>query len=139
MIAAADQKLGLGTTHVLLTEHEGEKQLVGFITLRASSLVENCDGKMLGKPAVEIAELAVDERYAGKKFGRLLVNFAISVTDSLNKTAVGVRCLVVCSDPQSSGFYEKCRFQPLDNYGVVPHENWNVSCIPMFMQLPNIL
>ena len=131
--------MGLGTTHVFIKEVDGKEYMAGFVTLRASALVENVDGNIQGKPALEIAELAVDERFAGQHIGSVLVNFAIATADSLNSSTLGVRYVLVCSDPQSCGFYEKCKFQMLNSFGDIPRENWNNSCVPMFMQLPTAL
>lgn len=139
LCAASDHSMGLGTTHVFISELDGKECLAGFITLRASALVENINGSIQGKPALEIAELAVDERFAGQHIGSLLVSFALTKADSLNVSTLGVRYVVVCSDPQSSGFYEKCKFQMLNNIGDIPRESWNNSCVPMYMQLPSLL
>lgn len=139
LCAATDHSLGLGTTHVFISELDGKEYLAGFITLRASALIESNNGSVQGKPALEIAELAVDERFAGRHIGSLLVSFAIANADSLNNSMLGIRYVVVCSDPQSSGFYEKCKFQMLNNIGDIPRESWNDSCVPMYMQLPSLL
>lgn len=139
LCASSDQAMGLGTTHVFISELDGKEYLAGFITLRASALVENNNGSVQGKPALEIAELAVDERFAGQRIGSLLVSFAVSKADSLNTSVLGIRCVVVCSDPQSAGFYEKCKFQMLAKVGDIPREGWNDSCIPMYIQLPTLM
>ena len=137
LCAASDKAIGLGTTHVFIKEADGVEYLAGFITLRASSLVTDNDGVLQGRPALEIAELAVDERFAGQHIGRVLVEFAVSMADSLNAASIGVRYVVVCSDPQSCGFYERCHFSALDALSAVPRENWNNTCIPMYAQLPS--
>lgn len=130
--------MGLGTTHVFISELDGKEYLAGFITLRASALVENNNGSIQGKPALEIAELAVDERFTGQNIGSLLVSFALTNADNLNNSLLRLKYVVVCSDPQSSGFYEKCKFQMLNNIGDIPREGWNDSCIPMYIQLPSL-
>ena len=137
LCAATDKASGLGTTHVFITEKDSREYLAGFITLRASSLIMECDGILQGRPALEISELAVDERFAGQSIGRVLVEFTISMADSMNATSVGVRYVVVCSDPQSCGFYKQCHFSELGTLGAVPRENWNNSCVPMYIQLPS--
>ena len=136
LCAATDKASGLGTTHVFIKEADGKEYLTGFITLRASSLIVECDGTLQGRPALEISELAVDERFAGQRIGRLLVELAIAMADGNNEATAGVRYIVVCSDPQSCGFYEHCRFSSLGALGTIPRENWNSSCVPMYMQLP---
>lgn len=137
--AVTDKVCGHGTTHVFIKEIDGTEYLTGFITLRASSLVEDCEGMLQGHPALEISELAVDERFAGQGIGRLLVGLSIAMADGINETSAGVRYIVVCSDPQSCEFYKRCQFSMLGALGNIPRENWNNSCVPMYLQLPSAM
>lgn len=137
LCAADDQGAGRGTTHIFLTESDCSEHVAGFITLRASTLTKEFNGVIYGEPAIEISELAVDASYAGKGIGRILVDFAIAKADMLNCEHLGIRYIVVCSDPQSVGFYEKCKFTRLSDAGRVPREGWNEDCIPLFLKLPN--
>lgn len=123
-------------THVFLTEQSGAEHISGFITLRASTLMKEHDGIIYGEPALEISELAVAADRAGAGIGRILVDFAIAKADMLNCEHLGIRYIVVCSDPQSVGFYEKCKFKKLFGAGRIPREGWNNDCTPMYLQLP---
>ena len=135
--AADDHRAGRGVTHVFLTEQAGVEHIAGFITLRASTLTKEHDGIIYGEPALEISELAVAANQAGSGIGRILVDFAVAKADALNSGHLGIRYVVVCSDPQSVGFYEKCRFKKLYGAGRIPREGWNNDCTPMYLQLPS--
>ena len=131
-IAINDKAEGRGTTHILLdNEH-----ILGFITLRASSLMRDVDGKTYGDAALEIAEIAVCQTDERKGFGRLFVDLALSIASQLNNTALGIRYITLCADPSAVDFYKKLGFKPVADYGEIPREGWNDNCVPMFAKLP---
>lgn len=134
--AASDMAIGMGTTHVLLVTEGSDERMAGFITLKAASIVNESDGSIYGTPAIEIAELAVAEEYAGKGYGTELMDYAVSIICWISDNLVAVKHITLCSDPMSVGFYEKYGFQKLSSSSTIPTEGWNESCIPMYMTLP---
>jgi GNAT superfamily N-acetyltransferase len=65
-------------------------------------------------PAVKIARLAIDDRYAGRKLGRTLVDFSLGIAKAQICPLVGCRFAIVDAKKDSIGFYEKCGFTLLD-------------------------
>lgn len=136
LCAITDCVGGRGTTHVFVQEDDsGAKEILGFITLRASALTKQSDGTMQGEAALEIAELAVGQNAERRGIGSDLVKFAIIKAAELNQTCVGFRYILLCADEKAVPFYEKLGFARLDEYGEIPREGWNANCTPMFLRL----
>lgn len=135
--AITDNKLGLGTTYIFCNSKEDDAyDIMGFVTIKASSLVKEMgqDEKM-GYPALEISELAVDERYERQGIGRDMVDFIIGLAGTLNSEYLGIQYLLLCADPKSVGFYKKLGFQKISNMEAIPRELWNQTCVPMSIKL----
>lgn len=133
--AVSDQVAGNGTTHIIL-DHE-RNRIVGFVTLRASSLINECEGIAYGEPVLEIAELAVDQEYERRGYGKLLVDLSILMADQLNAEFIGIRYIMLCADPKAVPFYSHrtVGFGKVADYYNVPREKWNVGCVPMFLKV----
>lgn len=133
--ALGDKKKGMGVTHVFLADDGNE--ICGYVTLRATSLSSaGEDGKHLVAPAIEIAELAVDENYERQKIGTMLLNAAIAFAAELRENSIGVEYVVVCADPDAVQFYERY-FDKLSDVYEYLHDGWNnEACVPMYMKLP---
>lgn len=137
LVAVDDRNTGMGTTHILVDEDAQE--LIGYITLRATSLVsENERGNKIVHPSLEIAELAVSQKYAGKGFGTILVQLAILIADDLREELVGVRYVVLCADPKAVAFYEKLKFVKVSDIYDVLRDGSNDNCEAMFIELPRL-
>ena len=133
--ALSDKRYGLGTTHVLVGEENGNKILLGFMTLRSSSYIVQQDDSMHGEPALEIMELAIDRRYEHLGYGRRLVNAAIDLADSLTESSISFKYIVLCADRQAVPFYSRCDFAKLSDYAEVPRNGANDECIPMAIRI----
>ncbi len=137
--APHDQKSGNAQTHLMIETDEGGKQtVVGFYSLRASSLVkytDDFDGARIGEPALEIYQLAVRRNRQKQGIGTsLLMDIIARVTEMAKQ--IGIMHLLVCSVEESVGFYEKCNFKKIPNYKrYIPRNNSNVSCIGMSLPL----
>ena len=135
LMAATDKREGMGVTHVLI-DHE-ENRLAGFVSLRLSSLFYiGEDGSRIGNPALEIAELAVDKDYEGRKCGTLLVDLAMYLGDTIRNQIAGVKYLLACADPAAVGFYEKNGFSNANDLYEAPRDGSNNNCVPMYLKLP---
>lgn len=135
-IAISDRNSGKGTTHIFTRNISQTEELLGYITLRASSYTKIIDGVVYGNPALEIFELAVKNGCERQGIGRDLVKFAIASADSLRESAIGIEYITLCADEHAVPFYEKCGFGRLSDQGIIPRENWNKRCIPMLLKLP---
>jgi len=139
-IAITDRKSGKGFTHLIIDTDEANSynKIVGFVTLRTSSLIMTEYNSVIGRSAIEITELAIDKDYERKGFGRQLIDLALSVTDEVRQNYAGVEFLVAVADPASEAFYIRQEFEKLADYYEIPRENWNVNCIPMLLRFPEL-
>lgn len=132
--AVTDRNDGRTVTHLLL---DGDaNRIAGYIALRTGSMLTvGEDGKFVGIPALEIAEIAVDQDYERNNVGTLLVNIALDAAGYLRNTLAGVMYIVACADPASVDFYRKQGFDAAkDNY-TVPSDGWNNNCSPFYLRL----
>lgn len=138
--ALSDRTSGHGITYVLL-EKDGDrnKAIAGYVSVRAASLISKDEnGRSIGAPALEIAELAVSKDYKGNGYGKALVNKAIVLADELRRDYLSIKHIVLYSDPSSIDFYKKNGFVEVGDLYEIPHENWNADCEPMYLTLPDI-
>lgn len=136
-----DHKQGMGVTHVFVDEDEetGEKLIAGYITLRCSSLImESGENYKLGYPALEIAELAVDQNYERIGLGTDMVKFAINEAIELNTSIIGIQYVILCADIAAVDFYnKKLGFTSIGRYKEIPREHRNSTCEPMMLKIAN--
>ena len=139
-IAISDRKIGKGVTHVLINDDakSGMEKIIGFVTLRASSLISENDNEISGRSAIEIAEIAIDRVYERQGFGTTLIDFVFLLIDDMRTNTVGIEYIVACSDSASVSFYEKNDFVRISEHYEVPREGWNRDCIPMALRLPEM-
>jgi predicted GNAT family acetyltransferase len=136
--AITDHISGKGKTHIILDESKKHKRIVGFVTLKASSLIMKDDHSISGRSAVEITELAVDMNYEKKGFGRILMDLSLTIIDEIRHDHLGVEYVIACVDPVSMPFYVHMEFEKIADYYEVPREGWNIDCIPMVLRLPEL-
>ena len=136
--ALTDLNDGLGVTYLYVEHDEDTKEenIMGYITLRASSFIKDMgEAKKFGYPALEIAELAVDKRYSGQNVGKEMVMDAINIANELNET-MSIKYIVLCADSTAEGFYKKLEFVNMcETYEEVPREHSNMRCVPMYLRL----
>lgn len=134
--AMSDSLTGMGVTHVL-AQHDDEGNptaILGYVTLKASSLLEKTESGYSGKPALEISELAVDQKFEHQGIGRLLLDYALLCCREIQKSA-GVMYLLVYAEPQAVEFYSHVlSFEKMRNLYEIPNETWNADCVPMLLK-----
>lgn len=138
LIALDDRRRGKGVTYAFLRHSEESVDLLGYITLRATSYIEIMDGKTCGNPALEIFELAVSKDAEKNGIGTDLIKFALAKALEWKSGFLGIEYVTLCSDQKAVPFYEKFGFKRVDEYGEIPREEWNINCIPMFLKLPEL-
>ena len=132
--AYTDQIKGENTTHLLYDDELQE--ILGFVSLRATSIVYR-DGNTMGRPALEISVLAVDQKHERQRVGTTLIQLAIRQAKFLHETFLGIRSIVLMADIKAVGFYEHCGFVKIEDYMDIdlPRVEWNRRCVPMIMEL----
>jgi ribosomal protein S18 acetylase RimI-like enzyme len=139
--AMADEEQGLGVTYLYIYQDDDTRveKLAGYITIRMSCLIkDDLDSKHKhGFPALEIAELAVDEEFAGQGVGQDMVMDAINMANEINEMS-SIKYIVLCADPSAVSFYKQSPlnfFNINDSYESIPREYANQDCIPMCLKL----
>ncbi|WP_099467729.1 GNAT family N-acetyltransferase [Konateibacter massiliensis] len=135
--ALLDLNNGHGVTYLFIeADDSNNEKIIGYITLRMSSLIKDVDGcKKHGYPALEISELAVHKEYVNNKIGTIMVMSAINTANELNEVS-SVKYIVLCADPKAEGFYKKLKFDCINNcFEEIPREHFNENCVPMYMKL----
>ena len=141
--AITEQNSGRGVTHVLVTldDESGnvndDSEIIGFMTLRATSLVDSTSKLSYVRPSLEIAELAINQKHERQGFGTKLVGAAILIATQLNERFIGIQNVVLCADPKAVGFYEKpdVGFGKMTDYYDILPDGWNDHCVPMYIRL----
>jgi len=138
-MAGTDYRTGKGNTYIFVDDSNDENhKIIGYFTMRASSLIIKSGGDMNGRSAVEITELAVDRSYEKQGYGRLLVEWAFAIADDVRKQYIGVEYILVCAVPEAILFYEKMGFGKVQAYEEIPREGWNQNCVPMLVKLSEV-
>ncbi|EKS4345273.1 GNAT family N-acetyltransferase [Clostridium botulinum] len=138
--ALYDRESNLGTTHLFLEEDEnnkGKKRVIGFYTLKNTSLVfkEDDENTRLGYPAIEISQFATHEDLERTGIGTIMINNIIATTHELTNISA-IKYIVLCSVDDSIEFYEKMEFEFLDDKKMfIPRENLNKNCRAMFKHI----
>lgn len=122
--AHAYERQSLARTYVALYQNK----TIAYLTLVCGEVTTDEGGEPLVSepgldfrypryPAVKIARLAVDQRYHGKKIGKLLVQLALGISKEEICPAVGCRFLMVDAKPAAVAFYSRVGFTMLDTHG----------------------
>ena len=135
--AITDRNQRKGLTYVLIESEDGEQSILGFITMRTSSMIKQYDNKIIGEAALEITEIAVDKRFEHQGIGTLLLALAVTVANEINESFASVRYVAVCADRMAVPFYKRFGFDELSDYGDIPRDGWNKDCVPMTLRLPD--
>lgn len=137
-MALDDRRMGKGTTHVFIRNSDSGDELLGYITLRATSYTKIVENTICGNPALEIFELAVSKNAERQKIGSELVKFALATAYELNLTSIGVQYVTLCADEKAVPFYKTFGFERIDEQGEIPREQWNIDCVPMILKMPEL-
>lgn len=110
IISTSEQQQLMGQPYVFVWNG----RIVGYVVLAMDHLNEekhNLDIDEFGDiPALLISHLATDKRYVRRGVGSLMVGWAIKIAVFLSGI-VGCRVVLVKSEPDVVGFYEKLGFK----------------------------
>ncbi len=109
--AVSDHTLGMGTTHVICKYiNDKPTETIGYVTLKAATLITEVDeynkSLMVGKPAIEISELAIKKGYERQGYGSDLLAYVVRMCKRLHDENVGIYYILVYADPKAVGFYK---------------------------------
>jgi len=125
------QKEGLGVTHLFFYNDE----IVGFATLSMSQIEIKLAPSILPfkttikyYPTMQIGRLATDNRYRGRRVGKSICFWCLSLAKKLSKK-IGCRLVIVLSEGEPVKFYKKCSFNIFPRFESKPRK-W------MYLQVP---
>ena len=112
-------KRGLCAVHILADENT----IIGYYALSASSFIAANLPESVAKkyplrlpiPCWLLGKLAVDRRYQGQQFGKLLLMDALNHIVEMSKNAGGYCVVVDAKNAQAKAFYLKYGFVPFPN------------------------
>jgi hypothetical protein len=109
-----DAKIGVTVTHLLFIKG----MLAAYVTLMMDSIVMGREERPKGItwrviPALKIAQLAVDRRFAGHRMGRFVVGYVVSLAQQV-RTQIGCRMITLDAEPDLLGWYESMGFRAND-------------------------
>jgi len=111
--ALEEQEQGLNTTFLLMKQDS----LIGFISLCNDSIRLAFEEKQEDSvpyaniPSLKIARLAIDKEYQGNSFGKLLIEFAISIAIKIREYS-GIKFITVdCYEHRLSYYKDKIGFK----------------------------
>jgi GNAT superfamily N-acetyltransferase len=112
--------------------------IVGFFSIKCSSLWVEEQPEDAIYPTVEVVMFAVDSRYQGRGIGKKVFHFVIDHIKKLRES-VGIRAITLFSTPESVWFYrDKFNFIELsDDMDMYVHRSCQYS-VPMFIKLPEL-
>ncbi len=119
--ASQNQVAGNSTTHVLIDSDRPE-EILGFVTLASAQIAvselmpsEARRVPLFPVPSVRIARLAVDSKFQGKHYGKLLLGYSVKKALALRES-LGVRALLVyAKDEKTADFYRHFGFVSTKN------------------------
>lgn len=132
-----DSIQGLAKTLLYILEDDnGNKQVLGFYSIRCSSLImDGENGEKMGEPALEIVELAVHKDHRHEGIGTFMMQSIIATAYKLKEDYLGLKHLVVCAKGTAKTYYEKFHFAELPGYKYIPRNIDNQECIGMSLSL----
>lgn len=110
--AFTEQEKSLNTTHLLIDDSDN---IIGYLSLCSDSIKLEPDERdemqltYTTIPAVKIARLAIDNRYKGHGYGKLLINYAVSCCLDMRKYA-GITFITLDCYEHRKSYYEHIGF-----------------------------
>lgn len=107
-----DLKAGVSVTHLLFVKGI----FAGYVTLLMDKIGLGAEETLRSVywrsvPAVKIAQLAVDKRFAGQGLGAYLISYTVAMARDLRR-GVGCRLLSLDASPDLVPWYQSRGFQP---------------------------
>lgn len=132
-----DNQQGIGKTFLYIRDTGKEQILLGFYTLRCSSLIvdDTENNEKLGEPAIEIFELAVHKDYQRQGIGSTLMKNIFYTAHTMNTEYLGVKHLIVCAKRSAIPFYTKFKFKELSDEKKIPRSIDNQACVGMSVKI----
>lgn len=129
-----DQEQGIAKTYLYIRETKDKKEILGFYSLRASSLIIDYGEDKEGQPAIEIYEFAV--RYDCQKAGvgkKLMMDAITRIIEVSNE--VGIKHIIVAAKEDAVGYYRRYKFEEIPGYKKIISTTDNSACIGMSLPL----
>lgn len=134
-----DAKAAVSMTHLVFIKG----LLAGYATLMMDRIALGPDEKPKGVtwrlvPALKIAQLAVDRRFAGYGLGKFLVSLAVEFARD-TRTSMGCRFITLDAEPELIGWYESIGFhrnleEQLSRTRLALESGRDISSLPVSMR-----
>lgn len=133
--ALGDQKDNSSTTTLILKKYKKRLSIIGFYTLKNTSLMLKADEKLRGYPAIEIVFFAIHKKYQrrgiGSKYLKDIIYKAIQSSNNFSAAKV----LILSSLNETAGFYKKFGFCEMNGFLEMLYDECRDTTTPMFLNL----
>lgn len=129
-----DQKQGIAKTYLYIKENKEKKEILGFYSLRASSLIIDIEDVREGQPAIEIYEFAVRYDHQKTGVGKKLMMDAIARIIRISYE-IGVKLIIVAAKKDAVGYYKRYKFDEIPCYKKIISTIDNSQCVGMSLSL----
>lgn len=126
-----------GLTTLLI--HNDTKKVIGYYTLKNTSLLFKPDNKLRGIPALEIFRLAIDKNFQdqgmGTKAVQKIFSDAYEYTNIFSSTKMIV--LYALNNERCLNFYKRLKFMEMGEFFEMLYDECMHSTIPLMVNLKN--
>lgn len=110
-------------------------KLIGYYTLKNTSLLFKADNKLRGIPAIEITYLAIDKEYQRQGYGSTIIQNIIYETFEYSDKFSEVNAIVVSSLKDKIGFYLDNKFVKFTDVFDLPYDSCRDTTEQMFLNM----
>ncbi|MDF2633496.1 MAG: GCN5-related N-acetyltransferase [Pelosinus sp.] len=126
-----------GNTCTTLYFEKDTNQLVGFCSIKSSSLKLRGNNILSLCPSIEIAALCIHDEYRYMGIGQTIFTHTIQGIYALKKM-VGIQLVTLFALPEAVAFYQKFNFRKLEKGMKIFYSSAHKRCIPMYFPLLHI-
>ncbi len=133
--ALEDYRKNEATTTLVVKKYRSQLCLLGYYTLKNTSLLFRPDQTLRGYPAIEIMYLAVQRNHQRKGIGTRILRGIIYRAYQLSREFSAVTVLILSSKKCAAEFYKKNSFQELAPFLDMLYDPCRAETIALFLNL----
>jgi len=133
--ALEDYRRNEATTTLVVKKYRNQLCLLGYYTLKNTSLLFRPDQTLRGYPAIEIMYLAVQKEHQRKGIGSRILRGIIYRAYQLSRNFSAVTVLILSSKNCAAEFYKKNEFRELGEYLDMLYDPCRAETTALFLNL----
>jgi len=133
--ALIDQKNNESTTTLIVKKYRGQRCLLGYYTLKNTSLLLKHDEKLRGYPAIEIVYFAIQREHQHQHIGSIALGKIIYQSYCQSRDFSAIKVIILSSKECAVEFYRKNEFEEMNEYLEMLYDDCRTVTTPMFLTL----